>query len=244
MASMTTRPSGHLRLAVVNTEHTEKPARIINQPSGLGRPLSLDEIMKHGFPQRDLPDEVNDWRSDNSRFGLRDMRRRVHARHIATRFELPHLWSQLWLVRIDAAGNRLDLGLASLRVVTTAGVQFLVDAFQGLVEPELLRYHGIGTNNTAEAVGDTALGAELTTQYDPDNTRATGSQTEGSGANIFQTVATNSVDSAVDITEHGLFSQAATGGGVLWDRSVFSTVSLGATDGLQSTYDLTIAAGG
>lgn len=157
---------------------------------------------------------------------------------------MPVLLSQLWLTRIRADGVVSDFGLASLRLVTTAGVNFLVDAFQGIAEPELMRFHGIGTNNTAEGAGDTALGAELTTAYNPDNTRASGTQVEGSAANVYQTVATNTVDAPVTITEHGIFSQASTAGGILWDRSVFTGISLGNGDGLQSTYDLTITAGG
>jgi hypothetical protein len=139
-----------------------------------------------------------------------------------------------------------DHGLVSARVVTTAGVGFIVDAFQNSTEIENMKFHGIGTGTTAEAVGDTALVTELTTQYNPDNTRATGTTTEAA-ANIYQTVATNTLDSGTPaVTEHGVLSQAATGGGVLLDRSVFSAINLNGTngDGLQSDYRLTLTAGG
>jgi hypothetical protein len=80
-----------------------------------------------------------------------------------------------------------------------------------------------------------------------DNVRPTGSQTENA-ANIYRTVATYSPDSGTNprpITEHGLFSQAATGGGVMLDRSVFSAVNLvPSADSLQATYDFTINSGG
>ena len=137
-----------------------------------------------------------------------------------------------------------DYGVVSHKVVTTAGVGFIVDAFQNTQELENFKYHGIGTNNTAEASSDTALGAELTTAYNPDSTRATGTLTEGGSANIFQTVGTNTVDGSAAVVEHGIFSQSATGGGVLLDRSVFSTVNLSSGDALQSTYSLTFNAGG
>lgn len=137
-----------------------------------------------------------------------------------------------------------SLGIVSRRVVTTAGVGFIVDAWQNILELELMKFHGIGTGGTAEATGDTALVTELTTQYNPDNTRATGSLTEGAGANVFRSVGTNTVDAAAAITEHGLFSQAAVAGGVLWDRSLFSVVNLANGDSLQSTYDATLTAGG
>lgn len=53
-------------------------------------------------------------------------------------------------------------------------------------------------------------------------------------------------DGDVAITEHGIFSQAATGGGTMLDRSLFSVVNLtGSTgDGLQAAYDFTITSGG
>lgn len=144
-------------------------------------------------------------------------------------------------------GDVLDCGVLSTRLVTTAGVNFLVDAWQGTTEMENLRYHGFGTGTGAEATGDTALGTELTTQYATDNTRPTGTLTEGASANIFRTVGTLSPDTGgtIAVTEHGIFSQAATGGGTLWDRSVFSAVNLvAASDSLQTTYDMTASAGG
>jgi hypothetical protein len=144
-------------------------------------------------------------------------------------------------------GDVTWFGCVSTRVVTTAGVGFIVDAFQNLVELENMKYHGFGTGTNAEASADTALQTEETTQYATDNTRPTGSLTEGASANIFRTVGTYSPDSGGTraITEHGIFSQAATGGGTLLDRSVFSAVNLVAgADSLQTTYDLTCTAGG
>lgn len=135
-----------------------------------------------------------------------------------------------------------DLGVVSRKVVTTAGVNYLVDALQNLVEPENLKYHGLGTGTNAEAVGDTALQTELTTQYNPDNTRATGTTVEGASANIFRTVGTNTVDAAAAVTEHGVFS--ASSGGTLLDRSMFSVVNLASSDSLTSTFELSLSAGG
>jgi hypothetical protein len=155
-----------------------------------------------------------------------------------------------WESRFRTPGTRElieDYGVVSRKVVTDNGVGFIVDAFQNLVELENMKYHGIGTGTTAESASQTALVTELTTQYNPDNTRATGSLTEGATANIFKTVGTNTLDSGTPaVTEHGIFSQAATGGGVLLDRSVFAAVNLDGTagDGLQSTYQLTFNSGG
>lgn len=134
-----------------------------------------------------------------------------------------------------------DLGELGHHVVTTVGAGFIVDAFQGLVEPELMKFHGLGTGSGAEAVGDTALGTELTTEY-TSNVRATGTTTEAS-ATVYQTVATNTLDGTpgAALREHGIFS--ANAAGVLLDRTVFAAVNLVSGDAFQSTYNLTFSPG-
>lgn len=136
-------------------------------------------------------------------------------------------------------------GIVSRKVVTDTGVGFVVDAFQNLVELENMKFHALGTGTNNEAAGDSALQTELTTEY-TGNVRATGTTAE-SAANAFQSVGTNTLDSGTPaITEHGLMSQAATGGGVLFDRSKFSAINLvGANgDALQTTYTVTFSSGG
>jgi hypothetical protein len=187
------------------------------------------------------------WRVRNFvRYQFRELPALVAYRLLGSIFGLVHIESALHLVVQHADGSITDYGVVSRRVITTAGVNFIVDAFQNLVEPENMKFHGFGTGTNAEAVGDTALQTELTTQYVSDNVRQTGSQTEGA-ANVYRTVATLSPDSGgtIAITEHGIFTQAATGGGTLLDRSVFSAVNLVAgSDSLQATYDLTVTSGG
>ena len=139
-------------------------------------------------------------------------------------------------------GHAVDYGRISTRKVTTTGVGFFVDAWQNLLEMEIMKYHGVGTGAVAESSGDTALGTESTTILNPDSTRATGSLTEGASANIFRTVGTVTFDGSGAITEHGILSTAATGGGVLWDRSVFSAINVVSADTIQFTYDLTASA--
>lgn len=163
--------------------------------------------------------------------------------YVANLLGIGHFYGQLYVTVIKASGQRIDYGLVSTRVVTTAGVNYLTADFAGGANDiNLFKFHGIGTGATAEAIGDTALGTELTTQYNPDSTRATGSQ--ASATNTYTTVGTNTVDAAVAITEHGILTQAATGGGTLWDRSVFSAINLASGDSLQSTYVLTASSGG
>lgn len=140
--------------------------------------------------------------------------------------------------------ERAHLGVISSRVVTDTGVAFFVDAWQNIVELEIMKYHAFGTGTTNEAASQTALVTELTTEYATDNTRPTGSLTEGASGNIFRSVGTLSPDASVAITEHMLMSQAATGGGVGFDRSKFSAINLVSGDSLQITYDATFSSGG
>jgi hypothetical protein len=152
----------------------------------------------------------------------------------------------VWVHRDERRGVRVlrNLGVVSRKVVSTAGVNYIVDAFQNLAELENMKFHGLGTGTNAEAVGDTALQTELTTQYSPDNTRATGTTVEGASANIYRTVGTNTLDGSAAVTEHGILSQAAVGGGTLLDRSVFGALNLVGGDSVTSTYELTCSAGG
>ena len=129
-------------------------------------------------------------------------------------------------------------------LITNGGETALRDCFGGTGTPtcttvQNFKFHGAGTSAAAAAEGDTGCVAELTTQYNPDNTRATGSQTNN-GANIYRTVGTVTVDASASLTEWCLMSQAATGGGTMWSRIVYSTISVASADSVQYTYDLTI----
>lgn len=166
---------------------------------------------------------------------------------VARVLRVPHIYGCVYAKIIRGDGTVVNLGLVSTRVVTDTGVGFVVDAFQNLVELENMKFHGYGTGTTAESAAQTALVTELTTEYATDNVRPTGSTTEGASANIFRTVATLSPDGSgtLAITEHMVNSQAATGGGVMFDRSVFSAINLTrGSDSLQTTYDATFPSGG
>jgi hypothetical protein len=140
-------------------------------------------------------------------------------------------------VIVDGVRHRVvkDYGTISRRVVTTAGVTALANAFLNTFEPEIFNYHATGTGTTAEAVGDTALVTET-------GTRVAGTQSSPS-AGLYRTIATVSYGSSLAITEHGIFSQLAAGG-TLWDRSVFAAINVINGDSVQYTYTLTITAGG
>jgi len=136
-----------------------------------------------------------------------------------------------------ADGRAEELGLISKRVVTTAFVNLLVDDLQSSQAAfHSMKYHAMGTDDTpAEAVGDTALQAEV-------ETRGVGTQIEGASANIYRSVGTVAATTSRSVVEHGLFSAAAAG--TLLDRSTFTVISLEGGDSIQFTYDLTATAGG
>ena len=143
------------------------------------------------------------------------------------------------------AGGRVEhLGLIATRLVTDAGVAFLVDDWDNNTQDlTTLNFHGCGTGATAEAQGDTALQTESTTVLNPDSTRATGTRSQPA-ANQYRSVGTLTFDGAAADTEHGLLSQSGTGGGTLWDRSVFSAINVASGDSIQFTYTVTLSAGG
>lgn len=135
-------------------------------------------------------------------------------------------------------------GLVSTKLITDAGVTFLRDDWNNNAQDlTTLNFHGCGTGVAAEAVGDTALGTESTTALNPDSTRATGTRSTPAG-NQYRSVGTATFDAVAAITEHGIFSQAATGGGTLWDRSVFSAINVANGDSIQFTYTATLSSGG
>ena len=237
-----TQPAGGLGLKVIRGRKGYQATTV----------AELLHRIKNGLPFGVDDPQIRAWRYRN----LPNLYRGFKTVLLASGLKLPCFWGELDLVKILGTRGRLadllladrilNFGLASLRVVTTAGVNAIVDAFQNTVELETFKYHGLGTGTGAEAVGDTALGTELTTEY-TGNVRATGTTAEGGSANIYQSVATNTLDSGTPaITEHGIFTQAATGGGTLLDRTKFSAINLDGTagDSLQSTYSLTFSAGG
>lgn len=244
-----TRPAGSLGLRVIRPDG-EEDLGIVPSPVEVPWPLralTLAEIAQYGFPRKGLPDEVNRWRRRNQPNLARGLRRLLIARAA----KIPHFYGQLFLKVVRGDGSELELGLASLRLVTTTGVRFIADDFNaGSTDVSNMKFHGFGVGTNAEAAADTALQTEETTQYNPDNTRPTGSQASATaGANAtYTTVGTYSPDSGTSprpITEHGILSQAATGGGTLFDRSVFSVVNLVTNaDSLQATYVLTLNSGG
>jgi hypothetical protein len=205
------------------------------------RPLTVREMLHEALPHGGLSADVRAWRRANMRHYLRSMRKVAVAKMIGA----PVVYGSLYLTVIRADGEVIPLGLVGHKVVTTVGVTKIVDFLRAndVTTGTNFKFHGIGTGSTAEAAADTTLVTELTTEYTPDNTRPTGSQTNN-GATVYRTVGTVTVDAApgAAIREHGVFS-AATAGSLL-DRTVFAAITLSSGDSIAATYDLTVAAGG
>lgn len=225
------KPAGTVRLQVLKRD-----------PFNGRNPHHPLNVLRHGLPRPGLATEVNLWRLKN----LPHLFRGLWRVWLATIFGVPtHYGAVFHRVQRGAGGAWIEYGLASLRVVTTAGVTDICTRFAGTSAANIANYkfHGFGTGTTAEASADTALVTELTTQYATDSTRPTGSQ--AASTNTYTTVGTLSPDSGgtIAITEHGIFS--ASSSTTLLDRSVFSAVNLvAASDSLQVTYVLTLTAGG
>lgn len=219
-------------------------ARVFSPPHG---DLVATLIPRHGFYANGLPAETP------LRFKLRTWWLELMLR---LRIALVGLWrgltqglGVLGVGRLYASVIRRDgtiehLGLLSTKLVTDNGVAYIVDDWDaGATEIANLNYHGCGTGTNAEAQGDSALQTESTTILNPDSTRATGTKSQPA-ANQIRSVGTVTFDGSGAITEHGILSQAATGGGVLWDRSVFSAINVANGDSIQFTYTCTLSAGG
>jgi len=126
----------------------------------------------------------------------------------------------------------VDLGTVSEAIVTQGAIAQIISVLQGGSAATLqsFRFHASGTGNAAEASSNISLGAEV-------ESRESGTQVS-LGAGNYRSVATHAYAAEFAITEHGLFS--ASSGGVLFDRSKFAPILVGAGTSIEFTYDLTI----
>lgn len=203
------------------------------------RQLTLAEIIHYGFPGRRMSREMRQWKTRNLPNLTRGAWRIIAGRKLG----IPALYGHLCLATIAPDGHRTDYGLVSLRMITTLGAKFVSDAFQGLVSASAIKYHGIGSGAAPESASDSALGSEFSSVYVPVSTRATGVATAGTSSNIYRSIGFIEVSDTVTIAEHGIFSQAATGGGVLFDRSAIESTTIFAGFVVQGDYRLEIATG-
>lgn len=119
-------------------------------------------------------------------------------------------------------------------VVTTVGKEFLASFLKSAVAAAstfTCNYIAVGSDATAEAIGDTGMGVELG--------RHTGtvSYTSGGIYNVTATFAAGSGTGA--IAEYGLFSSST--GGTLLSRDTEAVITKGASDTLTVNYTLTFS---
>lgn len=139
-----------------------------------------------------------------------------------------------WFVYLYGPDGVLKESREGVNVVTTVGKEFLASFLNSAVAGAATftgRYVAIGTNSTAEAVGDTALGTEVS--------RHTGTASYISGQ-IFQVKATFATGSGTGaIVEYGLISSNTAG--TLIARDTEAAINKGANDTLTVVCQLTVS---
>jgi hypothetical protein len=93
-----------------------------------------------------------------------------------------------------------------------AGEAYLVNAWRGLVELSHAKYHALGQSSAPFAENQTSCQDELTNQYTPDNTRATGTLSQGATPSTFRSIGKTTIDqAAVTIREFCLMTRGRKG---------------------------------
>lgn len=140
----------------------------------------------------------------------------------------------LWTKELRGPDGELKQRLVGPNVVCTNGKEFLASFLYSAAAAAstfTCKYVAIGTDSTAEAAAQTALGTELA--------RQTGTASYVSGA-IYQVTATFAAGTGTGaIVEYGLLSSST--GGTLLNRDVETVINKGASDTLTVTCQLTIS---
>ncbi len=138
-----------------------------------------------------------------------------------------------WDMTLTGPDGAVKEQVSGQNVIVENGKEFLASFLNSAATAAstfLMRYIAIGTDATAEASSNTALGAEVS--------RHTGTVTYTSGA-LYEVVATFAAGSGTGaITEYGLFS--ANAGGTMFSRDTEDTISKGASDTLTVTTKVTV----
>ncbi len=135
-----------------------------------------------------------------------------------------------------ATGKWEDFGVVSVKKVTTAFANYVVDSLQDsdTYPLDAFTWHDMGDDNTAESNAHTAL-------QNSRETRINDTSPGENGANIYQSVATINASAAYTVEEHGIFS--AESAGTMLDRNLVPNApSVIANDSVEFTYELTVNA--
>lgn len=138
-----------------------------------------------------------------------------------------------WDMTLTGPDGGVKDQISGKNVVVENGKEFLASFLNSAATSAstfLMRYVAIGTDATAEAVSNTALGTEVS--------RHTGTVTYTSGA-LYEVVATFAAGSGTGaIAEYGLFS--ANSGGTMFSRDTESVINKSAGDTLTVTTKITV----
>lgn len=139
-----------------------------------------------------------------------------------------------WRATLQGPDGGVKQVIEGDNVVCTNGKEFLASFLSSAAAGAstfTMKYVGIGTDSTAEAAANTALGTELA--------RQTGTASYVSNQ-IYRVTATFAAGTGTGaIVEYGLFSSST--GGTLLNRDTESVVNKGASDTLTVQCDLTIS---
>jgi hypothetical protein len=149
----------------------------------------------------------------------------------------------LSIVLFDTEKNEVKQELFVPNLVVTTGKNFIASRVIGTAQ-SVMTHIGLGTSNTAEVVGDTALGAELTiaggyTGYARVTVNATVSNNVVTYTATFPANNPSAPALGAAVKEAGIFN-ASTGGTMLC-RTTFPTVTKLPADSLTITWSITIA---
>lgn len=115
-------------------------------------------------------------------------------------------------------------------LVVTVGKNFVASRMVG-TSANVMSHMAIGSNNTAAAAGDTALGSELG--------RVALASASASSAVVTYTATFPAGTGTGAVVEAGIFN--ASSGGTMLCRTVFSVVNKGADDAMSVTWTVTIS---
>jgi len=115
-------------------------------------------------------------------------------------------------------------------LVVTVGKNFVASRMVGTAA-NVMSHMAIGSNNTAAAAGDTALGAELG--------RVALASASATSAVVTYTATFPAGTGTGAVVEAGIFNNST--GGTMLCRTVFSVVNKGADDAMSVTWTVTIS---
>lgn len=153
------------------------------------------------------------------------------------------LGGSLSIIVTDTMNNKIKQELYVPNLVVTAGKTFIASRMVG-TSATIMSHMGIGTSSTAEAAGDTALGAELTVAGGYTGYTRASLTTASSSANVvtysanFAANNPSAPSGGAVLREAGIFN-ASTAGSMLC-RTTFPIVTKLPADALTVTWTITI----